>query len=48
METALIDGDLAFRQHSDGHSVGPNWPTLLSFASRYLHCNRGCKKKLIN
>lgn len=36
METALIDGDLAFRQHSGGHSTGPNWPTFLTFASRYI------------
>ncbi len=36
METALIDGDLAFRQHSGGHTTGPNWPTFLEFASRYL------------
>ncbi len=36
METPLIDGELAFRQHSDGHTPGPNWPTFLTFASRYL------------
>lgn len=36
METALIDGDIAFRQHSGGHTTGPNWPTFLIFASRYL------------
>jgi len=36
METALIDGDLAFRQHAGGHTAGPNWPTFLEFASRYL------------
>jgi peptidoglycan/xylan/chitin deacetylase (PgdA/CDA1 family) len=36
METALISGDLAFRQHSWGHTVGPNWPTFITFASRYL------------
>jgi hypothetical protein len=36
METALIDGDIAFRQHSAGHTTGPNWPTFLTFASRYL------------
>jgi len=36
METALIDGDIAFRQHSGGHTTGPNWPTFLTFASRYL------------
>ena len=34
--TALIGGDLAFRQHEDGHFPGPNWPTFLKFASRYL------------
>jgi len=34
--TALIDGDLAFRQHDDGHSPAPNWPTFLEFARRYL------------
>jgi hypothetical protein len=36
METALINGDIAFRQHSAGHTTGPNWPTFLTFASRYL------------
>ena len=36
IETALIDGDVAFRQHSGGHTPGPNWPTFLEFASRYL------------
>ncbi|MGO8809889.1 MAG: acetylxylan esterase, partial [Candidatus Sulfotelmatobacter sp.] len=36
METALIDGDIAFRQHSGGHTAGPNWPTFLTFAGRYL------------
>ena len=35
-ETSLIDGDVAFRQHSGGHTPGPNWPTFLTFASRYL------------
>ena len=34
--TALIDGDLAFRQHEGGHFPNPNWPTFLKFASRYL------------
>ena len=32
-----IDGDIAFRQHTGGHTPGPNWPTFLTFASRYLH-----------
>jgi hypothetical protein len=36
IETALIDGDIAFRQHSGGHTPAPNWPTFLMFASRYM------------
>ena len=34
--TALIDGDVAFRQHEGGHTVGPNWPTFLIWADRYI------------
>jgi (4-O-methyl)-D-glucuronate---lignin esterase len=37
IETALVDGDLAFRQHSGGHTTAPNWPTFLSWADRYIH-----------
>lgn len=36
MQTPLIDGDLAFRQHNQGHTDVPNWPTFIQFASRYL------------
>jgi len=36
IETTLIDGDIAFRQHSGGHTPGPNWPTFLTFAGRYV------------
>jgi len=36
IETALIDGDIAFRQHAGGHTTAPNWPTFLTFASRYV------------
>jgi len=36
METTLINGEVAFRQHSGGHTTGPNWPTFLTFASRYI------------
>jgi hypothetical protein len=39
-ETARIDGEIAFRQHSGGHTTGPNWPTFLTFASRYLNAKR--------
>jgi hypothetical protein len=34
--TALIDGDLGFRQHPYGHVYWPNWPTFLTFAARYI------------
>jgi hypothetical protein len=34
--TPLIGGEVAFRQHSGGHTPGPNWPTFLTFAGRYL------------
>lgn len=33
-ETALIEGDIAFRQHAGGHTVGPNWPVFLDYAER--------------
>ena len=36
IETALVDGDIAFRQHAGGHTNEPNWPTFLTFAERYL------------
>jgi hypothetical protein len=36
VETALVSGELAFRQHSGGHTTGPNWPTFLVFADRYI------------
>jgi hypothetical protein len=34
--TALISGDLGFRQHIYGHTDGPNWPTFLEFAEKYF------------
>jgi hypothetical protein len=36
METSLIDGELAYRQHAGGHTPGPNWPSFLMFAGRYI------------
>jgi hypothetical protein len=36
IETALSAGDIAWRQHSGGHTNGPNWPTFLEFAGHYL------------
>ena len=39
VETGITDGDLAFRQHKGGHTTGPNWPTFLAFADRYIKVN---------
>jgi hypothetical protein len=36
IETPVMGGDIAFRQHSGGHTPGPNWPPFLEFASRYF------------
>jgi hypothetical protein len=36
IETGLMDGDVAFRQHSAGHTPAPNWPIFLAFAERYF------------
>ncbi|MFO1476544.1 MAG: acetylxylan esterase [Verrucomicrobiota bacterium] len=37
VETGLTNGDLAWRQHSGGHTTGPNWPAFLTWAGRYIH-----------
>lgn len=37
VQTALVTGELAFREHPYGHTPAPNWPAFLDFASRYLH-----------
>ncbi len=34
--TALVAGDLAFRQHPYGHNPQPNFATFLAWASRYM------------
>ncbi len=36
LETGVMDGDIAFRQHAGGHTPGPNWPVFLEFAERYF------------
>jgi hypothetical protein len=36
LETAWVAGEIGFRQHSGGHTTGPNWPTFLEFAGRYF------------
>ncbi len=35
VETGLMDGEIAFRQHNGGHTPGPNWVMFLDFAGRY-------------
>jgi hypothetical protein len=37
VETGLMEGEIAFRQHSGGHTPAPNWATFIAFASRYFH-----------
>ena len=37
IETALTNGEVAFRQHTGGHTDGPNWPVFLEFAERYFN-----------
>src|SRR5262245_39268040 len=34
--TALVEGELAWRMHSGGHTTGPNIETFVSWASRYF------------
>ena len=36
VEAGILGGELAFRQHKGGHTTGPNWPTFLAFADRYI------------
>jgi hypothetical protein len=37
VETGLLEGEVAFRQHTAGHTPGPNWPTFLDYAARYFN-----------
>ena len=36
IETTVTSGDIAFRQHSGGHTPAPNWPVFIEFAARYF------------
>ena len=40
IDTAIIDGDLGFRQHTAGHTPEPTWPTFITFAERYFSAPR--------
>ena len=35
--TEVGNGPLAFRQHTEGHTPAPNWPSFLTFAQRELY-----------
>ena len=41
--TTLTDGEIAFRQHTGGHTPGPNWPVFLEYANRYFKTNKPTK-----
>jgi hypothetical protein len=32
----LVGGELAWRQHEGGHTVGPNWPSFFEWVGRYI------------
>src|SRR2546426_1979230 len=34
--TRLIGGELAWRQHTGGHSVAENWPSFIEWASQFI------------
>ncbi|MBC7947637.1 MAG: polysaccharide deacetylase family protein [Chitinophagaceae bacterium] len=36
VETGLMSGEVAFKQHSGGHTPAPNWEEFLEFAARYF------------
>jgi hypothetical protein len=36
VNTGLLDGELAWRQHDGGHTDGPNWKYFLPWADRLL------------
>jgi len=36
IETPLIEGEIAFRQHKGGHTTGPNWPVFLRYADKFI------------
>ena len=36
IDTALVDGEVGFKQHTGGHTDAPTWPTFLAFAERFI------------
>jgi len=39
VNTGLLDGQLAWRQHDGGHTDGPNWKYFIPWADRLLNSN---------
>ena len=37
VNTGLLDGQLAWRQHDGGHTDGPNWKYFIPWADKFLH-----------
>ncbi len=37
VNTSLLDGQLAWRQHDGGHTDGPNWKYFIPWASKFIH-----------
>jgi hypothetical protein len=40
IETSLVSGEIGFRQHTGGHTPGPNWPIFLEFAAKYWNATK--------
>src|SRR5208283_2352262 len=36
VNTALLNGQLAWRQHDGGHTDGPNWKYFIPWADRFI------------
>jgi hypothetical protein len=40
INAALLDGEIAWRQHDGGHTDAPNWPTFIQWAKKYIEPSR--------
>ncbi len=36
VDSGLVSGDIAWRQHNAGHTPAPNWPYFINFTKRYF------------
>jgi len=41
VNTGLLDGQLAWRQHDGGHTDAPNWKYFIPWADKFLHTGGG-------